>query len=126
MSKKRILIVDDDVKYAGLIKTRLEQTGDYDVRLEPRASQAVAVAKVFEPHAVLVDVVMPEMDGGQLVSQLKAVDRFKQLPVVFLTSAVTDDEVTQEGGTIGGHTFMAKPVNIPALVECLRKCLGSA
>lgn len=125
MAKKRILIVDDDVKYAGLLKVRLEQTGDYEVRIEAHASQALSVARAFDPHLMLVDVVMPEMDGGQLAAALKADERLNPIPVVFLTSAVSEEEVAGEGGVIGGQVFMAKPVSIPALVDYLRKRLGS-
>ncbi len=125
-SKKRILVVDDEPKITRLIRLNLEQTGEYEVREENRASHAVQAARDFSPHLILLDVLMPGLDGGQLASEFQATPQFREVPIVFLTAAVTRDEVNSHGGYVGGMPFLAKPVDIPELIDCLRGHLEKA
>src|SRR5437867_3684796 len=69
---KKILIVDDEVSFTRLLKLNLEQNGAFEVRVENRAMAAVASAREFKPDLVLLDVIMPQLDGGQVASRFKA------------------------------------------------------
>ena len=122
--KKRILVVDDDPKITRLVRLSLELTGEYEVREENCASNALAIALEFLPDLILLDVLMPGVDGGQLASQLQASPRFREVPIVFLTAAVTREEVSSHGGYVGGLPFLAKPVDFPELIRCLHRHLG--
>jgi DNA-binding response OmpR family regulator len=121
--KKRILVVDDEAKITRWLRINLEQTGDYEVREENRASHALAAALEFQPDLILLDVLMPAVDGGELASQFQASTRFRDVPIVFLTAAVTREEVNSRRGTIGGLHFLAKPVDMPELIDCLQQQL---
>jgi two-component system OmpR family response regulator len=72
---------------------------------------------------ILLDVMMPGLDGGTLSSYFLESPKFKDVPVVFLTATVTKEEVLSHGGLIGGLPFLAKPVNIAELVACLEQNL---
>ena len=122
--KKRILVVDDQASNTRLVKVYLERTNDYVVREENDAKAALSAAEEFQPHLILLDVMMPGMDGGELASVFQADPKLKAVPIVFLTAAVTKGEVKARGGQFGGHPFLAKPIVLPELVACLKHHLG--
>ena len=69
--KKKILIVDDEVDLTMLVKLNLEKTGRYEVRAENRAVKALAAGREFKPDLLLLDVMMPDLDGGDVLAQFK-------------------------------------------------------
>ena len=126
MGKKKILVVDDEAGLTHLVKSILEHTGKYEVREANGGVQGLEQARMFRPDLVLLDILMPDMDGSEVAQQLKIDPTLRQVPVVFLTAAVTKDEVASErGGMIGGHPFLAKPVMIPELLSCIEKQLAA-
>ena len=122
--KKRILAVDDQASNTRLVKLYLERTNDYVVREENDARAALSAAEQFQPHLILLDVMMPGMDGGELAACFQANPKLKAVPIVFLTAAVTKGEVKAGGGQVGGYSFLAKPVVLTEVVACLRHHLG--
>ena len=123
MNKKRILIVDDEVSFTRLVKLNLEQAGDYEVRTESSGALAVSAAMAFKPDLILLDNIMPDLDGGDVIARLKSNASLKDIPVVFLTATVRKQEVDARGGVIGGFPFVAKPVTVSALVVCIEENL---
>src|ERR1035437_8502395 len=91
--KKRILVVDDRASDTWLVKLYLEGTNDYVVREENDAKAALSAAEEFQPHLILLDVMMPGMDGGDVAACFRENEKLKAVPIVFLTSAVTKGEV---------------------------------
>ena len=122
--KKRILVVDDESSITRLLKLNLEQTGDYLVRTENTSRAAPAAAEEFRPDLILLDVMMPGLDGGDLAAAFRASPTTKDVPIVFLTAAVTREEVRTRHGMIGGQPFLAKPVNLHEVLGCLERQLG--
>jgi two-component system OmpR family response regulator len=121
--KKRILVVDDEASITRLLKLNLEQTNEYLVRAENDAGAAVAAAEEFNPHLILLDVMMPGLDGGELASRFQTRPGLKSVPIVFLTAAATKGEIYARGGKVGGLPFLAKPVQISEVVACLKQQL---
>lgn len=117
--KKRILVVDDEASITRLLKLNLEATDRYVVRPENDPKAALASAEEFQPDLILLDVLMPEQDGGQLASQLQASPKLKGVPIVFLTAAATKKEIYARGGKVGGLPFLAKPVDLAEVLACL-------
>ncbi len=124
--KQRILVVDDEPSITRLLKLNLEQTGDYEVATENVAGEALAAAEAFRPDLMLLDVMMPGLDGGNLASVLQASPKLEGVPIVFLTAAVTREELRQRRGLVGGLPFLAKPVNLQEVLACLQHHLGLA
>ena len=122
--KKRILAVDDEAANTRLLKLCLERTNDYEVREENDARAALSAAEQFQPHLILLDVMMPVMDGGELAACFKAHPQLKAVPIVFLTAAVTKREVDAGRGQVAGYPFLAKPVVLSELVACIKHHLG--
>ncbi len=122
-AKKRILVVDDEVSFARMVKLNLEKTGAYEVRVENRAMFALATAREFLPDLILLDVIMPNMDGGDVSKQIKRDRTLKGTPIIFLTATVSRREAGEGGLNSGGELFLAKPVSVEALIACINEHL---
>jgi DNA-binding response OmpR family regulator len=110
--KKRILVVDDLASDTGLLKTYFQECHHYIVQEENDPTAAVAAAEIFEPDLIVLDLLMPDMDGAQLAAAFRANTKLKSVPIVFLTAATTKEAVAAAGGRIGNFPFMAKPIHL--------------
>ncbi|OQX80856.1 MAG: response regulator [Candidatus Omnitrophica bacterium 4484_70.1] len=118
--RKKILIVDDERDFTELVKKNLERMGSYEVRAECEGKKALAVAREFHPDLILLDIVMPDIPGGDVARQLKDDPQTKGIPIVFLTALMTKDEVSG-GEEIGGFPFIAKPIEVEELIKIIEK-----
>ena len=121
MAKKKILIVDDETSITDMLKISLAKAGGFDVRVENKGADALKAARDFKPDLIFLDVMMPDLDGGEVANRIKADPAVSGTPVVFMTAAVTKDEVDSQANTIGGYPFLAKPVSLQEIVACIRK-----
>ena len=120
--RRRVLIVDNDPNTTHLVKVLLERTGHYLVLEENDATRAHQSARNFRPDLILLDVVMPETDGGEVAAQIEADPELYNTPIVFLTALVTRAEA-RSGLSIQGHPILAKPVSIPELINAIEQYL---
>jgi CheY-like chemotaxis protein len=123
--KKRILIVDDDLACARILKAGLERTGRYDVRAEGRAKEALSAAREFGPDMILLDVCMIDGDGGDVAFQLRNDRRFQNIPIVFVTSIVSEEEAQNGNAIRGAFHFLAKPVRLERTIACIERHTGT-
>lgn len=121
MEKKKILIVDDEENLAEMVKLNLEDTGEFEVRVETEGLQAIAAAEEFRPDLILLDIIMPDMDGSEVANKIKNVQDLKDIPIVFLTAMVSEDEVSSKKGVIGGYPFIPKPISVERLVNTIKR-----
>ena len=121
--KKRIMVVDDRARDSQLVKLALERTNNYIVKEENHAKAALATAEAFQPHLILLDVMMPGIDGGELAAAFHAHPQLHAVPIVFLTAMVSKDEVDAGHGLVGGRPFLAKPVVLTEMIACLDRHL---
>lgn len=126
MSKKRILVVDDEVSITRLLKLNLEQTGKYEVFEVNQGARALQMAQAFKPDLVILDVMMPDMDGSEIAASFKQDPGLKKTPVVFLTAAIKKEELGGPEGKIGGRTYIAKPLNVQGVISVIERSLGTA
>lgn len=123
MKKKKVLIIDDEAAFTNVVKLTLEGKEGFEVCVENNPRQAIATARKFWPDIIILDVVMPELDGGEVHSQFKADPILKHIPIIFLTAIVRQKEVDEHKGVIGGAFYIAKPVNADGLVSAIEKQL---
>jgi two-component system OmpR family response regulator len=118
-SGQRIHVVDDETSISDLISTSLRFVG-FDVRTAATGSQALAVAEEFKPHAIILDVMLPDQDGFEVCRQIR--NEGVNVGVLFLTAKDgMEDKVA--GLTIGGDDYMTKPFSLEELVARLRALL---
>jgi CheY-like chemotaxis protein len=117
---RKILLVDDEAGFTELLKMNLERNGAFEVRIENDSTKAVAAARDFMPDAILLDVVMPGLDGGDVQAQLQSSPQLSGIPVVMLTALVDSTELS-EGAVAqsGSQMVLPKPVNLPLLLRVL-------
>jgi len=123
MTKKRILIVDDEPSITQLLRLNLDKTGHYTLRTENVAERVLSAVQEFKPELILLDVMMPGMDGGTLAGKIHQTRAFKNVPIVFLTAAVKQEELDARNGVIGGFPYIAKPLNVKGVIEIIEKHL---
>lgn len=123
MRKKRILIVDDEVALTRLMRIALEQSGKYEVRAENDSKVVLAAALEFRPDLIVLDLIMPDQDGGDVAETLRAHAELKDLPIIFLSASVRKSEIDAHGGVLGGFPFLAKPTSAEELSACIEKYL---
>ena len=124
MAKKRILVIDDSLDITTPLKLYLEKTGIFEVRVESEGAQGVTVARQFHPDLILLDVVMPDVDGGDVAAEIEEDPTLKQTPIVFLTASVTKQEAGAVGGTVGGKALLSKLTSLSEIVEYIKRRLG--
>lgn len=120
--KRRILAIDDEGGFLELLKLNLEKTRRYDVRIETSSERALDAIDEFEPDLVITDIVMPGIDGPELVNLIRARETTRSIPIIMLT-ALLDPERSQ-GVTKEGILHLAKPVATKELVHCIEQHLG--
>lgn len=121
MAKKRILVIDDEAGITRTVKVNLERTGNYIVGTENDARHALAAAREFQPDLILLDVMMPDADGGEVAGEIHADLALENVPIVFLTAIVSNRETAGQPIESGGQTFIAKPVDLRELIECIEE-----
>jgi CheY-like chemotaxis protein len=121
--KTRIFVVDDEVSFTKLVKLTLEARGNYEVCVLNNPKLAVATALKFMPDIIILDVVMPEIDGGELYHLFKLNPNLKEIPIIFLTAIVRQSELEKNRGMIGGSFYLAKPVSADGLLRAIEQHL---
>jgi CheY-like chemotaxis protein len=123
-SKQRacVLIIDNNRDFTHSAKLALERTGRYLVCEENDAGKAHQTAQDLKPDLILLDIAMPEIDGGEVAARIESDPALHRIPIVFLTALVTKAE-TKSGLQIQGHPFLAKPINVPELIDAIEENL---
>ena len=122
--KTRVLVIDDDESFTKMAKLNLETTGLYTVRTLNQSRRAIEVARDFQPHIILLDVVMPEADGGDVANNLRARTATKDIPIIFVSAMVSQKESHSGFYESGGEHFLAKPVNTETLSGAIEEVLA--
>ncbi len=109
MEKARVLIVDDTQKNIQLLGSVLQDKG-YELYIAQNGLQAIKIAEKFLPDLILLDILMPEMDGFETCKRLKTAETTKHIPIIFLT-AKTETEDIVNGFELGAVDYITKPFN---------------
>ena len=126
MDHKRILLVDDEPQLTKLLKMNLDDSGVYDVATANDGPQALAQVAACRPDLIVLDVLMPGMDGGEVAARLRAAPATCNIPIIFLTAVVSRNEVRSNGGQLSGAPCLAKPVNMEELLQYIATALNAA
>ena len=122
LDRRRILVIDDEERMVRFIRMNLEHDG-FQVSEAFNGKQAVQKLRDVNPDLILLDLVMPAMDGRQLAACLQGSPKLKDVPIIFLTARITKEEVGAVGGRIGDFPFLAKPIVVAELISSIRRHL---
>ncbi len=121
MGQERILIVDDELDILELISYNLRKE-DYEVEAVQSGEQALRAMAANPPGAVLLDLLLPGMDGIEVCRRIKQDERFKETPVLMLTARTEDSDIVT-GLEVGADDYITKPFSPKVLVARLRAAL---
>lgn len=116
---KRILYVEDEPDIQAVAKIALEKIGGFELQIHSLGKEAVANAVIFAPDLLLLDVMMPDMDGPATLKALKALPELENTPVIFMTAKVQPSEV-EEYKTLGALDVISKPFDPMTLAEQIK------
>jgi len=123
MEKTRILVIDDEEDICAFSKSILERTGKFEVFFSTNGKEGLSLAKTHKPDLILLDIMLPDIDGPKVAENLAESLSTKTIPVVFLTALVHKEEIERGSGQIGGRFFISKPINSQQLVERIQAIL---
>ena len=124
--KTRILIVDDEPEFTSLTRAHLETAGYFEVQEENDELSAVSAARQFAPDIILLDVMMPQLEGSEVASLLRADRQLRHVPILFLTALVSEDDAPGGAYTSGGNTFLPKQLPLPDLIDVISSTVSAS
>lgn len=124
MSGKKILVVDDEKKIRELLQLRLSSAG-YQVIEAQHGEEGVEQAKKHLPDLILMDVMMPRMDGPEAVRRLEEDPKTEKIPIIFLTAIITKEEESSQVFGTKDHRFIAKPFDPQELLSEIKKAIDA-
>jgi CheY-like chemotaxis protein len=119
----KILLIDDEPDIRRIGQLALTRVGRFDVNIAPTAQEGIDLARRVQPDAILLDMMMPGMDGMQALAVLKQDEDLKNIPVAFMTARVQRSEMAQylAAGAVG---VVPKPFDPMAVSDIVRGLFG--
>ncbi|ADE54382.1 response regulator [Coraliomargarita akajimensis] len=121
---RRVLVIDDEASFTRMVKLNLESTERYTVEVINESRRAYEAANTFQPDIILLDVVMPEADGGDVSNQIRQHPSTSDIPIIFVSAMVSKKESGNGFFNSGGEHFLAKPVTTETLVHSIEHVLA--
>lgn len=119
---KNLLIIDDEKDFVTLMKLRLEAAG-FTVLTSHSGQQGVTVAQKKSPDLIILDIMMPIMDGFEVCKILRHTNDCRYTPIIMLTAKDTPKD-REFGLNVGASVYLTKPFGVQKLIEQIRKLLG--
>jgi CheY-like chemotaxis protein len=126
IQRPRVLMIDDNKEICRLMKEYLEKSGRYEVTVFTDARMGVRYAQIEKPDVILMDLMMPDMDGTEAAEYLLDDEATRNIPLIFITAAIKKDEAEDRLGRIHGHPILAKPVTPIEVMNEIEKVLTFA
>jgi CheY-like chemotaxis protein len=123
MNMTRILIIDDEQDLVFVVKRMLERSGDYTVDTATNGKAGVKAARRKKPDLILLDILMPKMNGFEVLKKLKGNEKTMSIPVVMLTG-VNDEEFKEEAVGSDCENYIVKPVEMEVLRSTIENVLS--
>lgn len=116
-ARKKIVVIDDDPAVLTVLQTKLASR--YDTLCTARPKEALALVRAELPDAVLCDIDMPQLNGGEVAAALAADRATARIPFIYLTSLVSPGETEELGGHVGGRPAVSKRATMIDLVRVI-------
>jgi len=122
MYKKKVLIVDDEQDFCAIVKENLELRGNFEVHAASNGRDGIRMAKKLKPDIIILDIMMPEMNGFEMLERLKKDKDTLSIPVVML-SAREDDDSKMKSAQLYNELYLTKPIKIMELQNSIEDVL---
>ena len=122
---KTILVVDDEEEILELCRKKLVESG-FQTITAGRGEEAVTKAKNNVPDLILMDIILPDIDGSEVVQRLKQEERTQNIPVIFLSGILAPGDCPTDGIKVGGDFYevITKPIRFSQLLENINRKLN--
>jgi CheY-like chemotaxis protein len=120
--KKKVLVVDDYAENVELLEELLSSSG-YEVSTAYDGEEALRIARSVLPDLILLDIMMPKMDGYQVCEELRNSANTKDIPIIFVTAKTEVKDWTHAIFNMGANSYITKPVNAKKLIEKVKSVL---
>jgi DNA-binding response OmpR family regulator len=117
---KKILVVDDDKVFLRMVEYDLTKNG-FEVITAPDGEMGILLAKTQKPDLILLDINMPDIEGGDVVTILEDNPETQDIPIIFVTALLTKQEEVRRQNMMGKHSFFSKPYKLDRLLEEIDK-----
>ena len=123
MSKKIILIAEDEPYIGEVLKAMVNELGDFDVLEASDAGELADMARKARPDLIITDVIMPDNDAYHALAELKKDPEFKDIPVIFESALMSDRAVFEAMAPEGPSMFLVKPFKFDELAAAVKRML---
>ena len=123
-AKTRVLIIDDEENLTQLLKMNLETMGNFEMLACNSPKEGLAFARTQKPDVVILDLMMPEMDGTEVAARLMENPATQDIPIVFLTALADRGQMEKSGGNVAGREMLAKPVSMAEIIKKIELVTG--
>jgi DNA-binding response OmpR family regulator len=123
---KKILVVDDDRDFSFFLKKNLEKRDGYHISVCNESVNAIAAIKKLRPDLVLLDIMMPDKSGIDIAAELKSDKSLRNIPVIFLTSIIKEDELEKQKNVLGEGTYVPKVIETEKLLSIVENAMDNA
>ena len=120
--RKRVLIVDDENDFCQLLKRNLELSGDFEVDIATSGKEGLGLVEKKAPDVILLDIMMPEMDGFKVLEKLKSDANICAIPVIMLT-AKGDEASKARAAQLQSAQYITKPIEASDLMVRIEEVL---
>ena len=124
--KKKVLVVDDEPDFAAIVQTNLEKEG-FEVEVAYNGVEGLEKVQASPPDAIVLDIMMPEMDGYAVCKKLKSDEKYVDIPVILLTAVASHVTTTRyshaDGMSTEADDYIAKPASAEEITESIKRLL---
>lgn len=125
--KKRILVVDDEPDFCAIVQGNLRKEG-FEVEVAYDGNEGIEKVKKNPPDAIVLDVMMPEKDGYAVCKELKADEKFRNIPILMLTAVASHVSSTRyshyDGMSMEADDYLPKPASAQEITSSIKSLLG--
>src|SRR4030042_1202321 len=122
MTKRKILVLEDEAELTGAIQIRLDEAG-YEVLTAYDGQEALEKARVENPDLIILDLMLPKLDGYKVCRMLKFDEKYKKIPVIMFTARAQDSD-KKLGEEVGANVYLTKPFDPQMLLSKIAELLG--
>ncbi|HVZ94282.1 MAG TPA: response regulator [Phycisphaerales bacterium] len=123
--KRRVLLVDDDAQVLEVLQEAFRRDGRFDIEVATNGYEAGLQTEAFRPHAIILDYMLPDINGNIVCERLRAREQSKDIKIIFVSGVVEQAEIDRLKSA-GADDFIKKPFNIEKLLARVAELVGVA